>query len=153
MKYLAILMLLGAIGCAGQNHNNTVDVPAEFQVFVQNWQYEATKHAHSGQIWDLIVQFGPMEDPDEAAYCQLGQESTPTIVIDEVYWHSIDYYAKELLMFHELGHCLLEYNHINTLDANGMPNSIMNWQLFSSSYYETYRELYLQNYFGHVSLY
>ncbi len=51
---------------------------------------------------------------------------------------------KEMLSFHELGHCLLGRAHKNTTYSDGSPDSIMNSWLFSEETYLANRDAYLK---------
>ncbi|MFK7979626.1 MAG: putative metallopeptidase, partial [Saprospiraceae bacterium] len=41
------------------------------------------------------------------------------IVIDEKFWKRSSELSKELIVFHELGHCVLERNHFDEKSGNG----------------------------------
>ena len=51
---------------------------------------------------------------------------------------------KEMLAFHELGHCLLGRGHKNTRHSSGRPESIMNSWLFDQRTYLANRDEYLK---------
>jgi len=51
---------------------------------------------------------------------------------------------KEMLSFHELGHCLLGRGHKNTTHSSGRPESIMNSWLFNEKTYLANRDAYLK---------
>lgn len=69
----------------------------------------------------------------------------PFIHIDYDWWvRNTDYYRREHLIFHELGHCILHRFHNDNLKY-GMEVSMMHSQMFSSYFqYEVFREEYLQ---------
>jgi hypothetical protein len=47
------------------------------------------------------------------------------IVVDKPYWNSATDMEKEFVVFHELGHCFLDRDHLNTTDGSGNCISIM----------------------------
>ena len=47
------------------------------------------------------------------------------ITIDPYYWSQVNENTKEELMYHELGHCVLNLAHNETKDANNCPISVM----------------------------
>jgi hypothetical protein len=54
---------------------------------------------------------------------------------------------REMLAFHELGHCLLGRGHKNSSHSDGRPESIMKAVIFSEKTYLAYREEYLKELF------
>ncbi len=54
---------------------------------------------------------------------------------------------KEMLAFHELGHCLLGRGHKNSTHSGGRPESIMNSWLFDQKTYLANRDQYLKELF------
>lgn len=57
------------------------------------------------------------------------------MMIDENYWKYADYYDRESLIFHEIGHCVLNEFHENEKNKQGKPISLMNSYSFSSYWY------------------
>ena len=51
---------------------------------------------------------------------------------------------REMLAFHELGHCLLGRGHKNTTHSDGRPESLMRSSMFSERTYLAYRDEYLK---------
>lgn len=151
--YLFPLLLHSMLlsGCATY-HKTVLDIAPEFRPYVSLFQIEALDRGKQIVIEDLIIRFGPMRG-GEVGQCWQFDDSTPTIVVDAEIWQLIGYYEREILVFHELGHCILGREHRNSLDDNGMPKSIMYKHLFNEYYYETYREKYLNELFGHAKLY
>lgn len=49
----------------------------------------------------------------------------PVIEINRSYWKTASMWDRESLVFHELGHCLLQRKHRNDLLSDGCPVSIM----------------------------
>lgn len=56
------------------------------------------------------------------AYCR---PSTNQIVINDLHWDSMNDVAKEQVLFHELGHCMLQRAHREDVGADGRKESIM----------------------------
>lgn len=54
---------------------------------------------------------------------------------------------KEMLVFHELGHCLLGRGHKNSTHSDGRPESLMRSSLFSEKTYNANRDGYLKELF------
>jgi len=62
-------------------------------------------------------------------------------------WNNSSDTFKEMLLFHELGHCLLNRDHKNTRHSDGRPESLMASSLFSQSVYLAHRDEYLKELF------
>ena len=65
------------------------------------------------------------------------------IYLDQDAWNKYDHVGREMLMFHELGHCVLDLPHNMAAMVDGTPYSIMYPSLFSSYIYSRYRATYL----------
>lgn len=65
------------------------------------------------------------------------------IYLDKDAWERYDDVRREMLMFHELGHCVLDLDHNRSTMLNGTPLSIMYPNLFSPYTYNKYRPQYL----------
>ena len=70
-----------------------------------------------------------------------------SIYIDKNTWDKYDSLQREMLIFHELGHCALNLGHDKSLDTNGIPNDIMYPVSFDALYYYKYRKFYLDRLF------
>ena len=71
---------------------------------------------------------GEVEEISEngvAGTCQYGQH-IHHVTIDQSFWNRFSADKKEMVVFHELGHCVLGRGHAEGEDANGSCLSIMN---------------------------
>src|SRR5271170_1267705 len=86
----------------------------------------------------MTVQFGSVGSTNEEGQCQAGGLGNFVITINLTYWVTYDDVGRELLIYHELGHCVLGRVHTSQLDANGSPVSYMypdaemNWANYQS---------------------
>ncbi len=62
-------------------------------------------------------------------------------------WTSGSDTFREMLLFHELGHCLLGRDHKNSKLSNGQPESVMNSYIFDTRIYTANRDGYLKELF------
>lgn len=60
-----------------------------------------------------------------AGQCTYGTFIPGDVVIDSDFWNNASYYLKEMVVFHELGHCFLHRDHIEEELGNGACASIM----------------------------
>jgi hypothetical protein len=78
--------------------------------------------------------------------CTLG-DGTPTITISKTQWDSLSEENKELLLFHEMGHCLLNRTHDNNESVARKWESIMlQWPQKISDYSQN-KDEYLKELF------
>lgn len=162
MRY--ILLLLFLTGCGGSSGggggNNTPDrpyqplvysVPIEVDQYVRSFKLEAEARGIVLPT-NLIVRFVDSIESDPHSplvtwgYCQMG-ENAPEITLTMPIWNSSSDIAKELLLFHELGHCWLG------LDHTGSIFSIMNPSIMNTGfriYYQSWRTQMIDELFGLV---
>jgi len=57
--------------------------------------------------------------------CAHDETKPNTVIIDRVYWNTATDLEKEFVVFHELGHCVLDREHLDTSDSHGNCISIM----------------------------
>ena len=163
MRRLVLLLCLSA--CATPKHENRVSIDPEFVSLVQEFK------THGGvEIVDLVVEFGEPASlgcthSDSTALvgcCRYRDGHTPTIAIDKDKWSALDVQdlhlgqeylgtSKRLLLFHELGHCVLKRSHLETIHARGIPASIMMGQTTSGylpQLFYDYNAEYIEELFG-----
>ena len=78
--------------------------------------------------WDverIAAQFVHIEE-DAIGRCLTYEDGSKVINIDKEFWDNGSNLEKEFLIFHELGHCLLERSHNNVMNQRGVCQSIMN---------------------------
>lgn len=108
---------------------NEYSVNADFATYVQRFEDEA---ASRGRVFDLkssglIIEYGNL-DKDVAGLTHY--EKPIRIEIDKDYWNTVGKYAgadimREDLIFHEMGHGILNRRHTNAVLANDEWKSIM----------------------------
>lgn len=68
--------------------------------------------------------------------------------VNSVMWDSLTTTDQELVIFHELGHCILHRGHDESLHSSGFrPNSVMNPTLLGELYYKLYYSEYMHELF------
>lgn len=150
MKHLIFIFILILMTSCGKKiqYETSVYIHEDVAPFVSRFQ-----QLSGIQINDLHVTFKQM-DMGLGGYCEKNEiiketpfektiTKTPKVFLNIDYWNNylkIDKRGKELLVFHELGHCLLNRDHNESkLDFNGksIPASIMTPQMFESIYYSS----------------
>ena len=119
MKLLLIIIGLFITGCA---HNPPKPIIKEslpkltMNLYDEDVVYLVEKFEKStGVKVDRLDVYFQIMQPDKKkvlAYCDKpSKESLPSIVINYESWTTLPAYDKEILLFHELGHCILHRPH------------------------------------------
>lgn len=131
MKYvlIPIALMLTACGQGFQTHSDPrtiVGVDPEFAPYVQSY----TGYKGRGLNYDIPIQFADLQG-NTVGLCTRWSSGERQIQIDRDYWNNyLDDGEKYEVIFHELGHCDLNRDHVSTTN-NGVPNSIMYPYVFS----------------------
>jgi hypothetical protein len=99
---------------------------------------------------NFSVQFEELPE-GQAGVCTKWSNGAKQIKIKKSYFDAVNDYQREQLIYHELGHCVLNRDHNNNLitfvsDAGNWPASIMRSVAFSTTeadVYKTNRSYYL----------
>ncbi|HRX29937.1 MAG TPA: hypothetical protein P5235_11160 [Saprospiraceae bacterium] len=103
----------------------------------------------SGRIANLEAYIFDIPDNGVAGLCRHNTDSPNRIEIDIVYWNKSNDLEKEYVVFHELGHCVLDRVHNDEKDAQGNCVTIMQSGTTNCipNYTEETRESYLDELF------
>lgn len=135
------------------------EVPPNIQPYIDLFESEAAKRGLDINIDNLIVEFesdliGPQGE-EAAGLCTFQSDNNPTphIHLDtNSYNWTNNIHHREILVFHELGHCILNrYEHTNTSLPNGNRSSIMRGtgeQLYGGNLNFFKREYYIDELFN-----
>src|ERR1035437_9360839 len=138
MSLSIVTLLLSACGTA--NSAAPVVVDSDLLPYMQSFGIEMQKDTGnvSASFRDLA--------PPTLGFCEVWSDDTRSISIDRTSWSGMTPLGREELMYHELGHCVLNLLHDNsTVDvpAGTICGSIMNPYWFGDAwFYSTYRVLY-----------
>ena len=160
LKYTQILLLAFSailfVACQGEVPEIKVyEVPAELQPYVDLFEQEAAKRGQNITIDNLRVLYeGDLLDGTAAGTCTYPHVDNPipTIRFDtaSVNWTNNEY-SREILVFHELGHCVLNRRvHRDDNLPNGNYASIMRStgsQLYGGAMNNFKRDYYLDELF------
>lgn len=90
---------------------------------------------------DIPIYFHPLKS-NTAGLCVTYSNNKKEVQIDLDFWNKSNEITKEILIFHELGHCVLNRSHqYGSIDE--CPRSIMNPQLLTDLCYIENREYYI----------
>lgn len=111
-------MLLNLSGCGRETQI------AGFESYVADFEAAALDHGRRVEHGGLVIVFGQPRDAARAV-CDHGPLQNPTITVRNSNWSMLNEVAREELIFHELGHCLLGRGHESEMGADGAPKSLM----------------------------
>jgi hypothetical protein len=105
------------------------DVPAEYQPFVDTFIHEASIRGHSIEIENLIIKYDDSLEGPHCAKCNSNDiekklQKIVSINSNIKCWFTVE--QQEVLILHELGHCVLGRLHDNGRLPNGDLKSLMN---------------------------
>lgn len=150
-RVITLFVLVTMISaCAVQKIPETLTytVDSEVEPYVQAFVKEAAKHGASlTQLDKLHVLFVPSFNGQTFIATCTQYYQKPTIHISEAQWSNKSEIEKEIIMFHELGHCLLLKGHNETV-IQSIPTSIMFPIQLDEGIYEPRRQDYLNELFG-----
>lgn len=117
----------------------------ELQVVDQEFEVHV---AHFESIYAVKIKpsimFADLDTDVEYAFCYSYSPNhrLNVIYVDRTWWSNADFYAREELLFHELGHCVFALKHKDQLmglgDYKNAPSSIMYSMPFGE--FSVYRE-------------
>ena len=90
----------------------------EIEAARRGFEVNLEQHGINGTIEEISENF-------VAGTCTYGTHLPGDVVIDLGFWNNSSAFAKEMVIFHELGHCYLRRDHKETRFSNGTCTSIM----------------------------
>jgi hypothetical protein len=128
---------------------HTLDIDG-FEEYIFDFEDDAAKHGNVQlTITDLIIFFKDIENENIGTEnekiilgrCYVSPNRTPIVHIDPGHWSGLSDTSRKLLVYHELGHCILERKH-----EDDVP-SIMSAYLLNKFEYEEKEEYFLEELF------
>ena len=123
MRTLYFVSLILFANCTLKNElTKKVDIDPVFLPYVQDFLNEAERRGSTISLEEtgLTLKFGAI--PNYNGFCYYASNR---VIIDEKEWNLFSSHFKSWLIFHELGHCILERQHQNDLLINGEWKSLM----------------------------
>ncbi|MEM1122657.1 MAG: hypothetical protein AAGJ18_19595 [Bacteroidota bacterium] len=102
-------------------------VDKELWPYFAKFEYEAEQRGVLIDLRALGIQ-GVLEEINTegiVGLCNHRASNSKMVILDVAFWERASNYRKEMIVFHELGHCVLERGHTDERLANGMCKSIM----------------------------
>lgn len=148
MKCYLLALMFTACGPRIPPHDHVVSIALPFQKYFVAFENDAITNNHFQQIDDLIIQFQSDMTSAWAGYCanQGGVYATPTISVNTLYWTNLSNDQQQALIYHEMGHCVLNREHKTTM-WNTVPDSIMYPSVLRAGLLTQYHDHYVTELF------
>jgi len=149
MKYLLLLALIGCGHFQGDYdhiHNSDEVKPGgptdpEFDSYILDFELRTDK-----DVSHIPVQFDNLKD-NKVGVCHSWSNGKSKILIDRGQWEDkLSELQKEALIWHEFGHCALNFGHNDSQRPDKCPTHIMNWQLLSDYCYNKHYNDYIRRF-------
>lgn len=164
MKKLTILLILSFIftSCGANLNKHTKEssgtrmfatTDSTFSAYVKKFEEEGRNYYGANfSVGDIPINFGDTQDENYDGVCIKYTNGAKEIIIKKEWWDARDNVtSREMMIFHELGHCRLDKDHDNELipteDGTIVKTSLMNAVLPATSTYITYKAGYLAELF------
>lgn len=113
---------------------------SEFDPYIDRFMSHANEYQRYDAKW-VSVSFGELEAP----FVGRCYYRTETVKIKKEFWDAASETTREMLIFHELGHCALKREHVPA--SAGEPESLMHPSLFGDYWYKKNKQKYLKELF------
>ena len=131
---LLVLIILVSCGKSDFVKNSTEDHDKDYSIDSAFIEYVDSFKQDFNRDFKIKISFDDRES-SIAGTCYTYTDGYREIKIDRDYWNSINSNAKEQLIYHELGHCILDLGHNDDYSVKAgyyCPDSIMNSHAFNS---------------------
>lgn len=152
MRYVLLLILLGCgqvqTDHTYQSHNSDIKpggpTDPDFETYTMDFEIRTGK-----DVSHIPVQYGDL-DNNKVGVCHSWSNGQRKIRIDRKQWNNkLTQDQKDILIWHEFGHCALRFGHNDTLRPDNCPVHIMNWQIPQQPcidrHYNNYYERFLED--------
>lgn len=147
MRIAAVLLSLLMMGAC---HKEAGLVDSPLKTYLEAFKQEALVRGITidYSIRQIEARLQLHEDNARLGWCDYNYDQPDLIVINTFYWEILDDFEKEKLVFHELGHCVLNRPHLDEVRQDGRCKSIMHsGQKCSDDYTNGSRDTYLDELF------
>ena len=131
LRLIILILIISACGVDCISHKPTVKYHKEVVEYIKLFEQDHLEYTGRPLIiTDLIITFNDIkteENPDGLiiiGQCKTKYNTTPRIELDKKYWSYSDHYNKKRLVYHELGHCVLNLRHPHNNDELGIMSAV-----------------------------
>lgn len=129
IRSIAILAIITVFtGCGEEIHTSELIIDSDLLEYFERFKIEAEKRNIPIDYKSMNVEghIGEIVDKGVVGQCQTYANGNKAVIIEKEYWEKSSNLKKEFIVFHELGHCILNRAHLDATGAGGNCNSIMN---------------------------
>ncbi len=121
---------------------------SEFQPYITSFEKNAAQNLNEPDftVGDIPINFGDTTTEDYDGVCNTYSDGTKEILIKKSWWESTDDTQREIMIYHELGHCRLGRDHDDERRVVGTHTykmSVMNPIIPTSQDYSAQKNAYL----------
>lgn len=124
--YLIIgAICIGSLGC--NNRSEDTYIAPELQTYFDSFKAEGNSRnvAIDYSLLNIHADFSDLEEGNVVGKCVTYADDVKKLIIDQSYWDKSSSLQRELLIFHELGHCILHRGHTESATNRGRCLSLM----------------------------
>jgi len=95
--------------------------------YFEDFEQEADRRGLTYDLtsYNLIGSIEDIDDDGVVGTCSYGRRSPLHVTVDLPFWQNSGSFSREMVVFHELGHCILDRDHTEETVGNGFCASIM----------------------------
>ena len=151
-----VLMLASCAPKSKSERKGVISVDQELAPYFELFKQRAAEHGKNLNISSITIKFEGELGKDASGTSEIlglctmwreDDESYPEIKIDRTDYALLSNVRREALLFHELGHCLLNRVHDDDTYDDGRPKSLMNKYIIGEYYYSSYYDEYMRELF------
>lgn len=150
LKFLLFTILCISISSCG-NEDDGITIDEALEVHFESFKQEAASRGITVdyELEEISGFIGNIGTGGVIGQCTRNSDQTKTITIDRFFWATYDFWEKEMVIYHELGHCFLNRDHIDDINNDGTCFSIMHSSedICDNNYTEDTREGYIDELF------
>lgn len=128
IKYISLvyLFLMVLSSCNKETHRSS-QIEAELIEHFNEFSIQANNYGIyvDFDVLNINAYIENIQSIGTVGQCKIYSDDSKEVILDVNYWQNSDFYSKEALVFHELGHCVLGRSHNETKDQHGICLSLM----------------------------
>lgn len=131
--FLFISLIISLTSCFKKDHINPSfheeenNFEATLSAYFKSFEQEGAKRGWSINLEqsEIIGEIAEIHQENVAGQCRWSSHQPNLVTIDKSFWNNSSDLSKEMVVFHELGHCFLNRGHREDQHTNGQCISIM----------------------------
>lgn len=120
--------LIFIIGCTYIEPAQEAEITTnELDIYLQRFEDEAQQRQFQINLDEIELEttIQEIDEKGVAGICHYSSAHPNRITIDKTFWDNASEFMKEMVVFHELGHCVLGRGHREDATSRGFCKSIM----------------------------